>query len=87
MTVLSVTFQTLNHWFLSKGKLKKVYPLTIAVNICCILLEGFLALRDPTQISILLFIPLYVFAIIMAIKGLKRENKEKTQEKSDAQVV
>lgn len=79
LTLLSILLQGINHWFLSSGKLEKAYPLTIVVYICCIILETFLALRDPSQWSVILFLPLYVWVIVMALRGrarLKREQKK-----------
>lgn len=80
MTLLSVALQIANHWFLSKGRLEISYPLTILVYICCTVLETFLALRDPTQWSIILFVPMYLWAIIMAVKGMLRLREDKYAE-------
>lgn len=87
MTLCSVGLQFVNQWFLSKGKLEYSYPLTIAVYVCCIFLESFIAIRDPNQISLLLFIPMYVWAIIMSFKGLKRLKTTKESNKEDLNVV
>lgn len=80
MTLLSVGLQVANHWYLSKGKLELSYPLTILVYICCTVLETYLAFRDPSQWSIILFVPMYIWAIVMAGKGIIRLRKEKERE-------
>jgi uncharacterized membrane protein len=77
MTLLSVSLQVTNHWFLSKGNLELSYPLTILVYICCTILETFLAFRDPTQVSVILFIPMYIWAIVMSARGMIRLREEK----------
>lgn len=77
MTLLSVGLQVANHWYLSKGKLELSYPLTILVYICCTVLETYLAFRDPSQWSIILFVPMYIWAIVMAVKGIVRLRRER----------
>lgn len=77
LTVLAIIFQGINHWFLAKGKLSVSYPMTIMAYMCCTVLEVSLAVRDPDQWSIILFVPLYLWAILMAAKGMWRLYKEK----------
>lgn len=76
-----VALQFVNHWFLGKGNLKVVYPVSIAVYIMYIIVETTLALNDPTQAGILLFNLVNTWALFNAVKGLMRE-KEKDDNQS-----
>ena len=72
MSIVAVTMQILNHWLLSKGSLKSHHITTIVVATFYIVIETSLALRDPAQISIMLFNIVNVWMLIMAVKGLRR---------------
>jgi len=76
LTFIVICLSLTNSWFLSQGKLKVSYPLIIAICSLCIIIETTLALRDPTQIGILMFDITNTWSIIMATKGLARIKEE-----------
>ena len=77
LTVATIALQGANHWYMSKGRLNVSYPLTILAYFCCTVMETYLALRDPEQWSIIMFVPMYLWAMLMAAKGMWRLHKEK----------
>ena len=83
MSIIAVIFQFFNHWLLSKGELKKHHITTIIVATFYIIIETSLALREPSQIGIMLFNIVNVWMLIMAIKGLRRLSKLKRDELSN----
>ena len=93
LTLIVVPANLLAQWQLSKGHLKFAYPLLVVVYSFYIVIETILALRDPSQISILLFNIVNIWALIMAYRGIQRlknleavqteqKNKEAEQEAS-----
>lgn len=76
-SIILVALQFVNHWFLGKGNLKVVYPVSIVVYIMYIIVETTLALNDPTQAGILLFNLVNTWALFNAVKGYLRERDKK----------
>lgn len=72
MVSLTVGLQVTSHWFLSRGVLKVVYILNIFVFSCYAAMEVILALNDPSQWSMVLFLIVDFWALFMAAKGLRR---------------
>ena len=72
ITVMTVALNVALHWNISKGNLKVVYPISMAVYIGYIVVETALAFRHPEQISVLLYNITNVWALSMAIKGYLR---------------
>lgn len=72
MVILTVGLQVCAHWFLSRGSLKIVYILNIFVYLCYAAMEVILSVNDPTQWAVILFLIVDVWALTMAIKGLRR---------------
>jgi hypothetical protein len=82
LSVIIVTIQVINYWFLSKGKLHIVHPLSICAFIGYIIIETALALNDPSQIAVMLFNITNCWALAMNVKGwirLTRKKKVKTK--------
>lgn len=79
LTLVVVPANMIAQWFLSKGKLYLAYPLLIFVYVLYIIIETFLALRDPAQTSVLLFNIVNIWAAIMAWKGLQRLKKSENE--------
>ena len=75
-TVTVVALQIYNHYNLSKGNLKLAYKIAIVAYSLYAAIETSLALRDPQQISVMLFNIVNIWAIAMAVKGLKRLKQE-----------
>ena len=75
-TVTVVALQLYNHYNLSKGNLKLAYKIAIVAYSLYAAIETSLALRDPQQISVMLFNIVNIWAIAMAVKGLKRLKQE-----------
>lgn len=78
LTATTVTLSMYNHWNLSKGRLDKVYPVVIVNCVLYIVVETIVALRDPAQLSLLMYHITNVWAIVMAIRGWNRLVEEKT---------
>jgi micrococcal nuclease len=72
LTCLVVPANMYTQWQISKGNLRLGYPLLMFVYCLYIAIETILALRDPEQISILLFDVVNVWAFFMAFKGYVR---------------
>ena len=72
ITVITVALNIALHWNISKGNLRVVYPISMVVYAGYIIVETSLALRDPEQISVLLYNITNVWALTMAIKGYRR---------------
>jgi hypothetical protein len=77
MTISVVSIQFVNHWFFSKGRLRISYSLSIVAYSLYIIIETIIALRDPAQLSILLFNVVNFWGLLMAIKGLRRLRMER----------
>lgn len=71
-TITVVVLQLYNHYNLSRGNLKLAYKIAIVAYSLYAAIETSLALRDPQQISVMLFNIVNVWAIAMAVKGLRR---------------
>lgn len=76
-TIIVVFLQLYNHYNLSNGNLRRAYKVAIVAYTLYAAIETSLALRDPEQLSVMLFNVVNFWAIAMAIKGLLRLNKEK----------
>lgn len=76
LTFVFIFLSFIKFWFNSKGQLSIVYKLDIIVYSICMILETILALKHPEQFSIIFINILYIWAIIMAIKGHFRLKKE-----------
>jgi len=76
-TIAAVITQFFNWWFLSKGLLKITYTLSTIVYFCYLILDMALALHDPKQWSMYLFVVVNFWAFLMSIKGIYRLYKEK----------
>jgi hypothetical protein len=74
-TVVVVILQLYNHYNLSNGNLKLAYKVAIVAYTLYAAIETSLALRDPEQISVMLFNIVNIWAIAMAAKGLFRLKK------------
>lgn len=88
LTCIVIPANMVAQWLLSKGKLKFAYPMLMFVYALYITIETMLALNDPSQISILLFNIVNVWAFAMAFKGAKRlreQEKENSLEKIAAE--
>jgi uncharacterized membrane protein len=72
LTLIVVPANLVAQYQLSKGNLKFTYPLLVFVYALYITIETILAFNDPSQMSILLFNVVNVWALIMAIRGSKR---------------
>lgn len=80
LSLVTVVLAMVNHWNLSNAKLHLVYPLVIVNCILYIVVETWVALRDPEQIGLLLSDLTNLWGILMAGKGwflLKEKEKEK----------
>ncbi len=75
LTAVIIITQLIKYWYLSKGYLLISYYLTIIAAISCCILETKLALAHPEQLSIIFFNILYVWMVVMAIKGICRLKK------------
>jgi len=80
-TIVAVTMQFFNWWFLSKGILKNTYILSTIVYFCYLIIDTALAVHDPQQWSMYLFVVVNFWAFIMSIKGTYRLQKEKNESK------
>lgn len=77
-SIITVALNVGSHWNLSKGNNKAVYILNVFVYASYFVIETALAFNDPSQIGILIFNVLNLWAFSMAIKGLLRlREKEK----------
>lgn len=76
-TIVTVVLNVLSHWNLSRGNNKTVYILNLFVYASYFAIETALAFNDPSQIGILLFNVLNLWAFSMAVKGLLRLRREK----------
>lgn len=65
--VASVALQAANFWLLSKGNI--VYPLIIAIYTMYMVVEGWLAMRDPGQQLVWLYVALNAWSLYCASKG------------------
>ena len=82
LPIIVVVIQVTNYWFLSKGKLHIVHPLSICAFIGYIIIETALALNDPSQIGVMIFNIINFWALAMNIKGwirLKKKKKVRTK--------
>jgi len=75
LSIFASCVSFLNHWFLSQGKLHISYRLIITACVCYAIIDTLLALRDPAQMGILVFNIGNIWAITMALRGLKRIKK------------
>ncbi len=66
-----------NNWALSKGNLKIVYPLIVAMSICNIIIDLYLCIIHPEQIGIMVYTISNLWAIWMGANGIRRLKKEK----------
>ncbi len=83
MTLTTVGLNIFNWWYISKAKMSIVYPLSMAVYLCYIIVETSLAFNNPEQISIMFYNITNVWAFAMSAKGYfrlikERKNKEQT---------
>lgn len=78
-TIIVVILQIFNHYNLSKGNLKLAYKIAIIAYSLYAIIETCVALRNPEQISLLLFNIVNFWAIGMAVKGLLRLRKEENK--------
>lgn len=81
LTLIVVPMNMFAHWSISKGKLKIAYPILMIVYALYITIETILAFNVPSQISILLFNVVNMWAFYMAFRGMKRLKKEKELQK------
>jgi uncharacterized membrane protein len=72
LTPLVIVIQIMNHWVYSKGRLKYAYPLSMLAYALYIIIETYVALREPSQNSLLLFNLVNVWGFVMAFKGYRR---------------
>jgi uncharacterized membrane protein len=72
LTPLVIVIQIMNHWVYSKGKLRYAYPLSMLAYALYIIIETYVALREPSQNSLLLFNLVNVWGFAMAAKGYRR---------------
>jgi uncharacterized membrane protein len=72
LTPLVIGIQIMNHWMYSKGRLKYAYPLSMLAYALYIIIETYVALREPSQNSLLLFNLVNVWGFMMAFKGYRR---------------
>jgi len=75
--ILLITLQFINHWNLSKGALRIVYPLTIIIAVSNIILDLIIALYSPQLSGMILYTISNLWSIFMATKGLIRLRKTK----------
>jgi hypothetical protein len=76
LTVVVIPANMIAQYLISKGSLKVAYPLLMFVYALYFTVETILAFNDPTQISILLFNVVNVWAFSMAFKGMRRMKRE-----------
>lgn len=79
LTCIVIPANMLAQWLLSKGKLKVAYPVLMFVYALYITIETMLALNDPSQISILLFNIVNIWAFAMAFKGARRLREQEKE--------
>lgn len=77
ITAITVVLNIFNHWCIAKGKMYKVYILSMLVYVGYIVVETSLAFRHPEQISVLLYNITNIWALFMAFKGYYRLKSEK----------
>jgi len=75
LTFTVVPLNVFTQWQLSKGNLKLTYPLFMVVYALYMIIETILAFNDPSQISILLFNVVNIWAFVMAFRGMLRLKK------------
>lgn len=83
LSLLVVGIAAFKFWYLSDGNLWLTYRLDLVVYTAYTILETYLALRDPSQTSLLLMNIINIWALMMAVKGimrLKKEEKKKLAE-------
>lgn len=71
--IASVILQALSFYFIGKGRL--VYPLVIATYTLYAIVEGWLAMRDPEQVAVWLYVVLNIWCIAQALKGWMHAGK------------
>lgn len=81
LTFIVVPANMFAQWQLSKGNLRLAYPLLLVIYFLYIVIETILAFNVPSQISILLFNIVNVWAFYMAYKGMIRLQKEEKIDK------
>ena len=69
---LVTILQFINHWCIGHGKMYLSYRISMVSYSCYFVVESILALRDPTQRSIMVFNIVNAWAFFMAYKGYKR---------------
>jgi hypothetical protein len=73
LILTTVILQLINFWILSQGKLETSFKLLLVIYSGLIVVELALAARDlATQWSVALYVIVDAWAILMALRGLKR---------------
>lgn len=75
-SITTVGLQFVNFWYLSKGNLKVVYPLSIIVYVLYIIIETILAFNSPDQMGIMIFNAVNIWGLAMSFRGLMRLKSE-----------
>lgn len=81
----AVILQLLNFYMLSAGKIISVYYLTAIVAVLYGITETWVAMRDPDQLEILLFVGLDIWAFLMATRGLIRYYRQRALQSSNTE--
>lgn len=68
----TVLLQVINFYLFSMGYMRTCYWLSIVVYSGYAVVEGWLGWRDPQQSTVWLFVGLDLWAIFMAVRGLRR---------------
>ena len=77
LTILTVV---ITKWYLAEGILKPVYYLNIITSLLHALVNWMMFIHDAEQVGMLMYNLLSIYAIVMAVKGLKRLKKERQDE-------
>lgn len=75
--LLAVGLQTVNFWLISRGRL--LFPLILAIYGLYMVIEGWLAYRDPEQSLLWLFVALNAWAIVCTVRGWRAACKTKEE--------
>jgi hypothetical protein len=73
ITVFIFVLSIINYYFLSKNKIN--YLVMLIICFCYICLDVHLAIKHPDQKSLLLFVFLNAYAILMLVRGFSKTRK------------
>lgn len=73
LTVVTVTLQVFNWWYIRKDNKRYYYPLTISAYTGYLIVETMLALHTPEQTAILLYSGLNLWILSQAVIGYRDE--------------